>query len=131
MVAGHSESVNESGAVSKVVRQRFGLRAPARGRVLAVGYLAVVAVLAADAFSDPHAGFTWRTGAAMLLTLPAMVAALPVLYVVGAATWNATHAADGGPMWPVTLIYTVIFVGIAAANVWLVATALRRRRAVP
>jgi membrane protein implicated in regulation of membrane protease activity len=87
-----------------------------------------VAALAATAFSDPHAGFTWREGAAMLLTLPVLVPALPVLYVGGAAAWNATGADSGGPMWPVTLVYSVIFAMIAGANVWLVAMVLGRRR---
>lgn len=121
-------SVNEPGVGPNVLRRRFGLQLSARGRILAVGYIAVVAALAAAAFSDPHAGFSWRTAAPMLLTLPAMVVALPVLYLVGAAVWYATDAGDGGPMWPVTLVYTLIFVGIAVANVWLLATTVLRRR---
>ena len=122
-------SMKKPGVDPNAVRQRFGSRLSARGRILAVAYVAVVAVLAGSAFSDPHAGVGWLTGAAMLLTLPAMVAALPVLYVVGAAAWNVTNAAGGGPMWPVTLVYIVIFMGTAVANVWLTATVLRRRRA--
>lgn len=99
-------------------------------RVLAVGYVAVVASLAAVAFSDPHRGFSWQEGAAMVLSLPALVPLLPVLYLVGAAAWNLTGADSGGPMWPVTVAYSLVFAGIAAANVVLVTAltaALARR----
>jgi len=50
-----------------------------RGRALTVGYVAVVAGLAAFAFSDPHRGFSWQEGAAMVLSLPTLVPLLPVL----------------------------------------------------
>jgi hypothetical protein len=119
---------NETSVGPNAVPRRHGLGLSARGWILAVVYIAVVAGLAASAFSDPHAGFTWREGAAMTMTLPVLVPALPVLYVGGAAVWNATGADNGGPMWPVTLVYTVIFAMIAVANVWLVAMVLRRRR---
>jgi hypothetical protein len=103
-------------------------------RALAVAYVAVVAGLAAVAFSDAGSRFTWQEGAAMVLALPAMVLLLPVLYVVGAAAWNLSGGAgDGGPTWPVTVVYTLAFAGIAVANVWLlralvaVAVAVRGR----
>jgi len=102
-----------------------------RGRALTVGYVAVVAGLAAFAFSDPHRGFSWQEGAAMVLSLPTLVPLLPVLYVVGAAVWNLTGADSGGPMWPVTVVYSLVFAGIAVANVWVVTTVsagLRRSR---
>lgn len=98
-------------------------------RVLAGSYVAVVAALAASAFSDPNAGFTWtREGLAMLLTLPTSVLALPVVYVLGSTIWNTTNADSGGPMWPVTLVYTVMFAGIAIVNLWMLHFMLRRRR---
>lgn len=62
----------------------------------------------------------------MVLTLPMMLPALPVLYVLGAMVWNMTGAGDGGPMWPVTLAYTLMFASIAAANAWLVSLTLAR-----
>ncbi len=64
----------------------------------------------------------------MLLTLPALLPALPVIYLVGAWVWNVTGADGGGPMWPVTLVYALLFAGVAVANVWLLLAALRWRR---
>ena len=95
----------------------------------AVLYVAVVAALAATAFSDRHATFSWSTeGVAMLLTLPALIAALPAIYVLGAAIWNVTNADSGGPMWPVTLVYTLMFAGVAVANLWVLRQVRRRWR---
>ena len=83
-------------------------------------YVGAVAALAASAFSDPNAGFTWnREGIAMILTLPALLPALPVVYLLGAAAWSVTGADHGGPMWPVTSAYAVLFAGTAVVNVWL------------
>jgi len=102
-----------------------------RGSLLAALYAGAVGALAASAFWTPNESFTWsREGVAMLLTLPALVPALPVIYVFGAWIWNATNASDGnGPMWPVTLVYTLMFVGVAFANVWLIRLLLREIRA--
>ena len=100
-----------------------------RWHVLAGCYVGAVAMLAARAFSEPQASFTWsREGLATLLTLPALVLALPVVYFVGALSWNLTNADSGGPMWPVTLVYTLMFAGIAIANVWIFHLLLRSRR---
>jgi len=107
----------------------------ARWWVLSASYVAAVAAVAASAFSSPHESFSWsREGTVMVLTLPALLPALPVLYVVGATAWNVTNADDGGPMWPVTLVYALLFAGIAVTNVWLLRllvvrlTVTRRRR---
>ena len=98
-------------------------------RVLAGLYVGTVAALAASAFSDPSAGFTWnREGVAMALTLPALLPALPVVYLLGAATWSVTGADHGGPMWPVTAAYAVLFAATAVANLWLLHLLARRRR---
>ena len=98
--------------------------------MLAGLYVGTVAALAASAFSGPNAGFTWnREGVAMVLTLPALLLALPVAYLLGAAAWSVTGADHGGPMWPVTSAYAVLFAGTAVANVWLVRLLARRRRA--
>lgn len=111
-------------------QQGYGLGvAIGRWHVLAGCYVGTVAALAARAFSDPQASFTWsREGLATLLTLPALVLALPVVYFVGALSWNLTNADSGGPMWPVTLVYTLMFAGIAIANVWIFHLLLRSRR---
>ena len=89
-------------------------------RCVSVAYVAAVAALTAKAFSSPDPGFTWTEATAMLATLPAILGAMPVVYLGGALIWNLTGADDGGPMWPVTLVYTVIFAGAAVANLWLV-----------
>lgn len=108
-------------------RYRRGMRL--RWWVFSALYVGVVAALAASAFSSPGEGFTWnREGVAMLLTLPALIPALPLVYVIGAAIWNVTNAGDGGPIWPVTLVYTLMFAAVAAANVWLLRELVKRRR---
>jgi hypothetical protein len=96
-----------------------------RSWLMAGVYVGTVTVLAASAFSDPRQGFSAVEAAALLLTLPAMVVGLPVLYVVGAAAWNLTGADAAGPMWPVTVAYAATFAVIAAANVWLCRSLLR------
>ena len=102
--------------------------APWGKRASAIVYVGVVAALAAGAFSDRDATFSWGTeGVAMLLTLPALVVALPAVYVLGAAIWNVTGADNGGPMWPVTVVYTLMFAGVAVANLWILRQVLRRR----
>ncbi len=59
--------------------------------MLAGLYVGTVAALAATALSGPNAGFTWnREGVAMVPTLPALVLALPVVYLLGAAAWSVT-----------------------------------------
>jgi hypothetical protein len=101
----------------------------ARGWLLAGLYVGAVAALAASAFWRPDEAFTWdREGVAMLLTLPALLPALPAVYVLGAVLWHVTDAADGGPMWPVTLGFALMFAGVAAADVWLVRRVLRASR---
>jgi hypothetical protein len=95
-----------------------------RGWLIAAAYIAVVCFLAASAFSGPDEGFSWREGAAMCLTLPALVVALPVIYVLGALLWTVTDAGDGGPMWPVTVGFTVMFAVTALINVWVLRRAV-------
>jgi hypothetical protein len=92
-----------------------------RGSAVGVVYVGAVSVLAASAFWTPDEPFTWdREAVAMLLTLPALLAGLPVIYLLGAAMWHITNATGGGPMWPVTLVYTLMFAGMATANVLIV-----------
>lgn len=98
-------------------------------RVVAALYVGAVAALAASAFWTPDATFTWsREGVAMLLTLPALLFALPVIYLVGAGLWSVTDAGSGGPMWPVTAGYALMFAGVALANVWLLRGVRGRRQ---
>jgi len=91
-------------------------------------YVGTVAVLAARAFADPDQGFSSVETAALLLTLPAMVVGLPVVYVAGAVAWNLSGADAAGPMWPVTVVYVAMFASVASANVWLLRALVRRRR---
>ena len=105
-------------------------------RLLATGYVLVVAAAALQAFLAPNDPSTWRTFLPELLTLPAAVPLLPAVYLVGALTWSVTGADSGGPAWVVTAVYTVVFAAVAVANVWLVARALdlvrrHRRAALP
>jgi hypothetical protein len=98
------------------------------GRCAAGCYLVVVGVLAGLAWHDPNAGFGHVELAALLLTLPALIVAIPFVYVIGAMAWNITNADSGGPMWPVTTCFVVMFVVVAAVNV-LLAVRLAHRAA--
>jgi sterol desaturase/sphingolipid hydroxylase (fatty acid hydroxylase superfamily) len=85
--------------------------------LIEIVYVGSVCALSLSAFSHPDQGFGVREALAMLLTLPALIVALPVIYLVGAVLWSLTGAADaGGPMWPVTVGFTVMFVVTAAAG---------------
>ena len=109
-------------------------RAPERlvpvwvSRTMSVLYVATVAALATDALGRQQQGFRWSEAAALILTLPMVVPALPLIYVFGAAIWNATRADSGGPMWPVTLVYSSMFAIIALVNVLLLHRVLTLRR---
>jgi phage gp37-like protein len=89
-------------------------------------YVAVVTVLVAVAFRSSDRGFSWPEGVAMVLTLPALLVALPAIYVIGAGLWSITDAGDGGPMWPVTVGFAVMFGGVAVANTLVVRAVARR-----
>jgi hypothetical protein len=88
-------------------------------RLLAIGYVLVVAASALQAFVAPNDQSTWRSFLPELLTVPAIVPLLPAVYLVLALTWIATGADAGGPAWVVTVVCTLLFAGVAAANVWL------------
>jgi len=96
-----------------------------RSWLVAAVYVGTVTLLAASAFSRPDQGFSTVEAAALLLTLPAMLVGLPVVYVAGAAAWSLTGADAAGPMWPVTVVYALLFAAVAVANVWLLRTAVR------
>jgi hypothetical protein len=95
-------------------------------QLLAGAYVVAVAVLVAVSFREPGQGFSVTEGVAFVLTLPVLLAALPIVYLVGAAAWSITDAGDGGPMWPVTVVFVLMFVGVAVANLWLFRRLLRR-----
>jgi hypothetical protein len=97
--------------------------------LVAVGYVLLEAVLGAIAFSSdtdhPRVEI-----AAFVLALPMVVATLPVIYVVGAISWNVRDAVDGQPMWPVTVTFTVLFATTAVLNVlvaWMIWSSRHRR----
>ena len=112
------------------VRGRF-LPAPALPwRLAAVGYVLVDAVLGALAFSSEQAHPAVEV-AAFVLVLPAVIVALPVIYVVGAMAWHLRDALAGRPMWPVTVTFTVLFAATAILNVilaWLTWSSRGRKR---
>lgn len=64
----------------------------------------------------------------LLLCLPALIVAGPVLYLLVAAAWNLTNADSGGSTWPVTVAYALA-VGVAAAANVVVLQRISRRRA--
>jgi hypothetical protein len=95
-------------------------------RVAAGTYVVTVAGLTAYAFRSPDVGFGRAEAAAAILTVPAIVPALPVIYVVGAVAWNLYDA--GAPMALVTATFTLMMAGVAALNllpVWLLSRARR------
>jgi ABC-type dipeptide/oligopeptide/nickel transport system permease subunit len=101
------------------------------GRLVAAAYVATVAGLTAAAFSS-HEGVVWAEVAAGILALPALVPALPVIYVLGAVVQGLVDSPGsgsasswapgdpGGPVWPVTLTFTVLMTLVACVNVELV-----------
>ena len=95
-------------------------------------YVALVGTLAGVTHSQPNQTFGWAWALCLILCLPVLVIGLPFVYVLGAAVWNVTDAGDGGPMWPVTVVYTVLFCAIAIGNCLLLGplAARLRRRAV-
>jgi hypothetical protein len=98
------------------------------GRMVAVAYVATVAALTARAFSERGQDHWGAEIAAAALTLPAVVVALPVIYVIGAAAWNVADSQGGGAMWPVTLTFTVLMTAVACANLVLLGLLRRRLR---
>jgi hypothetical protein len=98
-------------------------------RVVAeVLYVATVAALTAAATWDPNHFDNTLWVLALLLCLPALVAALPVLYLSAATAWNLTGADDGGVGWPVTATSVVVLCATAAVNVVGLRLLERRRR---
>ena len=92
-----------------------------------MGYVAVVAILAIIATSDPNNIRPWAFIAALVLCLPSMVLVLPVFYIAVSTAFNITGADNGGTTWPVTATYVAVFTIVAVLNVWLVSIFIRSR----
>lgn len=92
------------------------------GWFVAGAYVAVVAALTADAFRPSGDGFTVTEGVAAILTAPTIVAALPVIYVVGATAWNVFGTGDASTPLGVTITFTAMMTVVAIANVALIHT---------
>jgi hypothetical protein len=100
------------------------------GWAVAVLYVVAVGFLGASSFWSPNEQVFWPEIAAFVVTLPVSIAGVIPFYLGGALIWNIANAGSGGPMWPVTLVYGLMFAGLAAGDVWLLrrlARALRRQ----
>jgi len=97
------------------------------GRIVAAAYVGTVAALTAFAFRPGADGFNVAEGAAAVLTLPMLVPALPVIYVVGALAWNVADSESGDPTLLVTLTFTALMTLVAAANAWVFSLVWTRR----
>ena len=85
----------------------------------------------------------WAEVAVGVLTLPAVLPALPVVYVLGAFAWTFSDSPASGtassagaatappPVWPVALTFTASMTLVAIANVALIGLLLRRARRAP
>jgi len=93
-------------------------------------YVAFVMVMMTLATTDPNHPKRGLFVIALALCLPALVPALPVLYVAVALAWSVTNADSGGVTWPVTAAYVLAAALAAACNVWLVRRARRTLRHV-
>ena len=102
------------------------------GWFAAGAYVAVVAALTTYAFRPSGDGFNVAEGIAAILTVPAIVPALPVIYVVGALAWHTVESDSGDPTLLVTSTFTAMMTVVALANVALARGAwavIRARRA--
>ncbi|MFI7586959.1 hypothetical protein ACIB24_07775 [Spongisporangium articulatum] len=96
-----------------------------RGRVASSLYVVAVVALTVAAFGSRDADGGPAEVVLLVITLPALIPGLLVLYPAAATAWHLTNADDGGPMWPVTLTYVVVFTAIAVLDVVLARAALR------
>jgi ABC-type glycerol-3-phosphate transport system permease component len=102
---------------------------PRWGRLLATAYVVVVASLTAYAFRSDGLEFGRAEGLAAVLTLPATIAALPVIYLGGALAWHLHDA--GAPMLLVTVFFTLTMTATALGNLWLLGQVRRVIRPRP
>jgi hypothetical protein len=95
-------------------------------------YVLVMTVAGGYAFSSADPESLEVELVAFVLLLPALVVALPVMYVVGALAWQLRADLPGEPMWPVTLTFALLFAASATANVLIVwgAASLCRRQSL-
>ena len=73
-------------------------------------------------------GFSVAEALTFLVTAPVSVAALPATIVVLGLAWNITGADAGGPVWPLVLIYSLWFAGLAIVNTVVVTEIARWTR---
>jgi hypothetical protein len=97
-------------------------------RPVPVAYVALVTAVMGWAMADPNHPRRGAFVGALVLCLPSLVAALPVLYVSLAFAWNATGADAGGATWPVTVAYALVAGLVSAGNVWLIGRLRARPR---
>ncbi len=97
-------------------------------RVCEIGYIAGIAGLTTFATSDPNHFRSGAWVAAIVLTLPAFLPMLPVLYLSAAVAWNVTGADSGGLRWPVSATYVAALTLTAFLNVVLGRLATNARR---
>jgi uncharacterized membrane protein YjjB (DUF3815 family) len=93
--------------------------------IFEVGYVTAVAVLTTVAASNPHEFRRGAWAAVLVLSLPALIPMLPVLYIAGSTVFNITGARDGGTGWPVTVTYMAVFIVTAVVNVVFLRIAVR------
>lgn len=92
-------------------------------------FVGVVLVLMVVAWRDPIHVQREAEVASIALTLPAFLPLVAVVYGVLAASRNLFHVDSGGPGWPVTLVYTLVFGGLAALEVFVTRRLRAGRRA--
>ncbi|MEI8240262.1 MAG: hypothetical protein WCI22_12670 [Actinomycetota bacterium] len=88
-------------------------------RVLQAGYVAVVVALAFIGEIDPNHPRPVPVIAAVVLSLPLVIVAFPLLYLLLALLWRVTDADRGGSTWMITLIWLVALGLAAMGNVML------------
>src|ERR1700709_1491381 len=99
-------------------------------RVLEIVYVVGIAALTTVATWHPNAFRQGAWVAAIVLTLPAFLATLPILFLLAALAWNLTGADSGGVGWPVSATYVLALTVAAVLNVlfWRMVTKTRRAR---
>ena len=97
-----------------------------------VGYVATVAILAIVATAHPNHIAYPAFDLTLALSMPALLALVPLFYGVVGNAWHLTGADHGGITWPVTAAYVVMFTAAAILNLGIVSMVIgargRRRR---
>ncbi|MFM2076921.1 MAG: hypothetical protein RJA49_811 [Actinomycetota bacterium] len=115
----HTDAVSNS---ARPIAHRWHVRPLEVVYVVAVGGVMAAATSGSDPQDRVH-----LFQLALALSLPAMIAGLPFLYVAGAAAWGMTDVDPGGPLWTITFVYTLVTVLVAIGNVMLLRWFMARR----